>query len=201
LSRDQALAPALPAPARRERTRPFARFVEQTFFFWMLTTLGAQIAVPLPPDGVPMTFQSLAVLLAALSVGAAPGAAAMGLYLLTGVVGAAVFAGGAGGVEALLGQSGGYLVGFILCQPVVASIARRRGGEIRGWGAVTLATLAGSGVIFAIGVPWLAIVRGFDLARALEGGLYPFIPGLIVKSVLAVLIAKRVAPYAMRKIW
>lgn len=169
--------------------------------FANFVTLGAQIAVPLPPDGVPMTLQTLAVLLSALCLGPRLGMVSMGLYLVVGIIGAAAFAGGDKGIEAILGQTGGYLVGFVLCQPVVGAIARRRDGSVRGWLAIITAVLAGEAVIFALGVPWLAIVNQFSLARALEGGLYPFLPGTAVKTALAVLIARKAAPLSSRFAW
>jgi len=169
--------------------------------FPFLVGLGAQVAVPLPPDGVPMTLQTLAVVLAALCLGPKLGTVSMLLYVLVGVAGSAIFAGGEKGLGAILGQTGGYLVGFVLCQPLITSIIKRRDGTVRGWGAMAVGVLAGHAVIFAVGVPWLAIVNGFGLARALEGGLYPFIPGTIVKTIAAVYIGRLAAPWASRRIW
>lgn len=176
------------------------RLVGVGFFTWFVS-FGAQIAIPLPPDGVPMTLQTLAVVLAALCLGPRLGATSMLLYLVVGVAGAAVFAEGGAGAAAIFGQTGGYLVGFVLCQPVITSIIRRRDGSIRGWGALIVAVLAGHLVIFAVGVPWLAVVRGFGAWRAIEGGLLPFIPGLIVKAALAVVIGRLAVPWASRRIW
>lgn len=169
--------------------------------FTLLTSLGAQVAIPLPPDGIPMTLQTLAVVLAAVGLGPRLGMASMGLYLVVGMVGAGVFADGRTGLGVLMGQTGGYLVGFVLCQPVIARIIRGRDGRIRGWGAFVLAMLAGHAVIFALGVPWLALVRGFALERAIRGGFVPFVPGLIVKTIAAVVIGRLAAPLASRRIW
>lgn len=169
--------------------------------FSLLTSLGAQVAVPLPPDGVPMTLQTLAVLCAALCIGPRLGTLSMLLYLAIGVLGAQVFAQGGKGFAALYGQTGGYLVGFLVCQPVVGAIARRPDGSIRGWLALVVAVLAGNAVIFGLGVPWLALVNGYGPAEALRGGFYPFIPGLILKGAAAVAIGRLAAPMAMRRIW
>lgn len=169
--------------------------------FTLLTSLGALVAIPLPPDGVPMTLQTLAVVLAALCLGPRVGTASMALYIVVGMIGAGIFADGSAGIAVLAGQTGGYLIGFMLCQPVITTIIRRPNGEIRGWGAMILGVLAGHLVIFAIGVPWLAFVRDFSLARALEGGFYPFIPGLILKTALAVLIGRWACPWAMKRVW
>ena len=56
-------------------------------------------------------------------------------------------------------------------------------------------------MIFAVGVPWLAIVREFSLWRAIEGGMLPFLPGMVVKSVIAVLIGLACMPWCMRRVW
>jgi biotin transport system substrate-specific component len=169
--------------------------------FALLTSLAAQVHIPMPPDGVPMTLQTLAVLCAALCLGPRLGSISMLIYLAIGVVGGAVFAQGDKGFGVILGQTGGYLIGFVLSQPVVGAIARRRDGSTRGWLAMITAVVAGSAVIFAIGVPWLAVCNGFGLGRALEGGLYPFIPGLVVKSIAAVAIGRLAAPLASKRPW
>ncbi len=172
-----------------------------TLLFTFLVTLGAQVAIPLPPDGVPMTLQTLAVVMAALCLGPRLGVASMALYLVVGIVGAGVFADGSAGLGVLGSQTGGYLLGFIACQPVITTIIRRRDGSVRGWGAMVLAVLAGHMVIFAVGVPWLAAVRGFGLWRAIEGGFFPFVPGLLLKTAIAVVLGRYAAPRAMRRIW
>lgn len=189
---------ALPDHSRR---LAFLRDLLACSTFALLTSLGAQVAVPLPPDGVPMTLQTLAVLCAALCLGPRLGTGSMLIYLLLGILGGAVYAQGSKGVGVLLGQTGGYLVGFLLCQPVIGTIARRRDGAPRGWLAMIAAVLAGNAIVFGLGVPWLAITNGFGLGRALEGGLYPFIPGLIVKSIAAVAIGRIAAPLAARRPW
>lgn len=169
--------------------------------FAILTALGAHVAIPLPPDGVPMTLQTLFVVLAALCLGPKAGSMSMGLYVLAGVVGVPMFAGGAVGLEVILGQTGGYLLGFIACQPVVGWIVRGRDGLPRGWLALVAGVLAAHAVVFAIGVPWLAVVRDFTIGRAIEGGLVPFLPGMVAKSIAAVLIGLVVAPWCVRRIW
>ncbi|MFI4882232.1 MAG: biotin transporter BioY [Phycisphaerales bacterium JB064] len=169
--------------------------------FALLTALGAHISVPLPPDGVPMTLQTLFVVLAALCLGPKAGTLSMLLYIVAGMVGVPLFADGEVGLGVILGQTGGYIVGFALCQPIVGMIVRRSDGLPRGWLALIAGVLAAHAIVFAIGVPWLAIVRGFTLGRAIEGGLVPFLPGMVVKSAIAVLIGLVVAPWCMRRVW
>lgn len=192
---------AIAVPMPKTRSTVWLRDLLAASVFALLTSLAAQIAIPLPPDGVPMTLQTLVVLLAALCLGPRLGTASMVLYLAIGVLGGAIFAEGSKGVLVLVGQTGGYLLGFVCCQPVIGMIARRRDGSVRGWLAMIAAVLAGNAVVFALGVPVLALVNGFGLARALEGGLYPFLPGLAVKAVAAVAIGRLAAPIAARRPW
>lgn len=170
------------------------------------TQLWPWLAVPLPPFGVPQTLQTLWVILAAISIGPRFGLIAFAGYVLVGVLGVPVFAEGNFGPAILLGQTGGYLVGFVACQPVVAWIVRRRDGSIRGWLALIAASLAAHLVIFAIGVPWLWVAHAIDGLgttpwQAIEGGLLPFVPGMLIKTAIAVLIGRAVVPYAAKHLW
>jgi len=195
---------ARPVPAERRLTLELR--VGGMLLATFLTGLGAQVAIPLPPDGVPMTLQSLVVVLAAIGLGPRLGTMSIALYLAMGMVGAGLFADGRAGLGHLAGQTGGYLIGFLACQPVVGPILRRRDGSLRGWGAFVLAVLAANAVIFALGVGWLWAVRhqadpGYTLERALLGGLVPFLPGLALKCAIAVVIGRLAAPWATSRIW
>lgn len=172
--------------------------------FALLTALGAMVAVPLPPFGVP---QTLMVLLCALALGPKLGMASMLVYIGAGIVGVPLFAEGEAGWVTILGQTGGYLVGFLLCQPVAHAIIRRPDGSVRGWASVIVAGLAVHAVVFAIGVPWLYLVRRFDpsadpitLGRAVFGGFVVFIPGTVLKIAIATLLALMFLPPPTRQI-
>ncbi len=187
----------MPRLGLEARTRALLEVV----FFTLLLGFAAQVAVPLPPFGVPQTLHTLVVLLAALRLGPGLGTGSMALYALVGLAGLPVFSRGDAGPAVLVGQTGGYILGFIACQPVVHAIVRRRDGTVRGWGALILAMTAAHAVVFAIGVPWLAVVRQISLWDAIEGGFVPYIPGTIAKTVLAVLIGRYVAPLSTRRVW
>ncbi len=169
--------------------------------FTLLTSVGALIAVPLPPDGVPMTLQTLMVVLAALCIGPRLGAISMVLYVLIGMLGAGVFAQGEKGLGVILGQTGGFLVGFIACQPVIGAIVKDKHNVARGWLALIAGVLAGHAVIFAIGVPWFGIVNHYSVDLALAGSFYPYLPGMVVKAGLAVVIGLAAYPNAVRRVW
>tara|TARA_R110000782_G_scaffold102243_2_gene189223 strand:- start:3661 stop:4287 length:627 start_codon:yes stop_codon:yes gene_type:complete len=176
--------------------------------FALLTALGAMVAVPLPPFGVPQTLQTLMVLLCALALGPRLGMASMLVYIIAGIVGVPLFAEGEAGLVTILGQTGGYLLGFVLCQPVAHAIIRRPDASVRGWGSVVVAGLAVHAVVFAIGVPWLYLVRNLDpqadpitLGRAVFGGFVVFIPGTIIKVAIATLLAVMFLPGVARRLW
>jgi len=147
----------------------------------LFTALMAQIAIPLPFTPVPITGQTLAVLLVGAVLGARRGALSMLAYLAEGLVGLPVFAGGTAGVGRLLGPTGGYLVGFIGAAYVTGWLAER-GWDRRPMTAV-LAMLAGNGVLYLFGLPWLA--RFVGPTHVLSMGLFPFIPGDFLKVFLA----------------
>lgn len=169
-------------------------------FVWG-TGFAAQLAVPLPPFGVPQTLQTLVVALAAMSLGARWGAASMALYMVIGWVGAGIFAEGSSGIGVILGQTGGYLLGFVAAQPVISGLVRRKDGTVRGWGALTTAMLAGHAVIFVFGVPWLAVVRDVPAWDAFYGGCVVFLPGMVIKTVIAVMIGLAAWPASVRRFW
>jgi biotin transport system substrate-specific component len=149
----------------------------------LLTALCAQVSIPVPGSPVPITGQTFAVLLCGAALGANRGAAAMGLYLLLGVVGLPVYADADSGVHVVWGATGGYLVGFVIAGYVVGRLAEARLDRTP-LKALPLFTV-GSLIVFGIGVPWLAISADLTPAQAIAAGFTPFILGGIVKAVLA----------------
>ncbi len=189
-----------------ERSRALMLKAALTVFFTMLLGISAQFKIPMPPDGVPQTLQTLVVAVAAMGLGASWGMASVLLYLAIGALGAGVFAEGNAGIGVLLGQTGGYLIGFLVAQPVIHGIIRRSDRTVRGWGAIVTAMLAGHIVIFVLGVLWLTFLRGredetYTLMRGIKGGVIPFIPGMILKTIAAIMIGLAVWPRSCRKFW
>lgn len=146
----------------------------------LLTAGAAQVSVPLWP--VPITGQTLAVLLVGSALGARRGALSMLVYALLGVIGLPVFAGGSAGFAVLVSPSGGYIVGFVAAAALVGWIAERFGDRPLRNAALSFAL--GTVVTFAAGMAWLAISLGLDLQQTLEFGLYPFVLGGAVKALL-----------------
>lgn len=148
---------------------------------------SAQIQVPMQP--VPMTMQSLVVLLIGIAYGPRLGAATVMLYLLEGLVGLPVFAGFKAGPAALAGPTGGFLIGFVPAAALAGWLAAR-GWARNVWRSVAT-FVAGHAVLFASGVTWLGLLIGFE--RAVMLGLLPFLPGTVVKAALgaALVVAMR----------
>lgn len=145
----------------------------------------AQVSVKLPFTPVPITGQTLGVLLVGASLGPMVGALSVLLYLAEGAVGLPFFAEGRSGAS-LLGvasATGGYLWGFALAAGLVGWLARR--GWDRDVRSAIGAMFLGEVVIYAVGVPWLMAALGVSLEQALALGLAPFVPGDVVKLLLA----------------
>ena len=149
----------------------------------LLTALLAQVAIPVPGSPVPVTGQTLAVMLVGATMGMRRGVAAMGTYVLLGGLGVPVYSDGAGGISVVAGPTGGYLIGFVVAAAVMGGLAER------GWDRTPLRTLTlglvGQALIFAVGVPWLALVAGLGPAEAVAAGLTPFIAGGMIKAAIA----------------
>jgi len=164
--------------------------------FAALTALAARVELPLPLSPVPVSLQSLAVVLSGLLLGARIGALSQALYLLVGALGLPVFAGGAAGLDVLLGATGGYLVAFVPAAALAGWAGRREAGTARRLGWSFLTGLLAHAAIFALGLPWLMVVAELGIAETLEAGCTPFLPGAVAKSFVAAAIAtpRRVPP-------
>lgn len=154
----------------------------------LFVALFAQISIQLPFTPVPITGQTFAVLLVAAAMGLGHGTAAMVLYLLMGIVGLPVFADQAYGWDEVAGATGGYLVGFVLAGLVVGLLAEKRWDHR--FSSSLSAMLTGNVLIFLVGLVWLSVWLGDrglpnGLDETLQNGLYPFVPGEIVKLYLA----------------
>lgn len=173
------------APVLVDRMIPAARGRDAAVIVGgaLLVALLAQVQIPLGFTPVPVTGQTLGVALVGASLGARRGVLSLALYLALGAVGLPFYAGGAGGWEVLTGATAGYLVGFLPAAWLMGRLAQAR-ADRRPWTAF-LAFQAGSLVIFAFGVTGLALAGGYDAARAMELGWFPFIPGDLLKTAIA----------------
>jgi biotin transport system substrate-specific component len=165
-----------------ERVGTRARHIALIVLGALLIYLTARIAIPVPGSPVPVTGQTFGVLLVGGALGLRRGVASIALYVLIGLVGLPFFAEGKGGVQVILGATGGYLVGFVLAAALVGRLAEL------GWDRRILAAIAAmllaNAVIYVVGVPWLMVVAKMDLAAGIANGLTPFLVGDAIKLLL-----------------
>jgi len=151
---------------------------------WLVAGL-AQLEIKLPFTPVPITGQTLGVLLVGASLGTGLGVISMALYLLQGAIGFPFFSGGDSGVEflKLSSATGGYLFGFVLAAAALGWLSEC------GWDRTLRSSIGamflGEVVLYSVGIPWLMQALDVSLARALELGLAPFVIGDALKLLLA----------------
>ena len=145
-----------------------------------LVGLSAQVVIPLPFTPVPLTLQTLTVLLVGSALGSVRGLTSMALYLAVGVLGVGWFTQGRSGWEF---ASFGYILGFVLAAYLVGLLAERGTDRspLKTAGVMALGNLT----IYAVGVPFLMGYAHFNLGQALIAGVLPFLIGDAIKIVLA----------------
>lgn len=161
-------------------------------FAALIAALGVvpQITIPMA-GGVPITAQSMGVMLAGALLGAKRGGLAVVLFLVLVAVGLPLLSGGRGGAGVFFGASGGFLIGFPIGAFMIGFLFDRHTGQPGFVPSLIYVLIGGVGVIYLLGVPWLAQVAGISLSQALAGSL-AFVPGDLIKAVLTVLIAREV---------
>jgi len=175
---------ALAASPTRVRSRLAWRVLLAFAGSWLVAAL-AQIEIKLPFTPVPITGQTLGVLLVGASLGSSLGAVSLALYLAQGAIGLPFFSGGDSGLEflRLSAATGGYLWGFIASAAVVGALAERR------WDRSIRSSIGemflGELVLYAIAIPWLMQALDVPFTKALELGFTPFVVGDTIKLLAA----------------
>lgn len=159
--------------------------------FTALIALAAQVRVVIPGTVVPMTLQSAAVLLAALTLSPSRAVAATLAYVLGGAAGLPLFAPGSAG---LFGPTGGYLCGFVAAAWAASLVKGNRPGIIR----LATAGVVGMGVLFALGATWLSVWTKQSAIAALMTGVVPFLSKAALEVLLAATIARMLGAAANR---
>ena len=158
-----------------------------------LITLCAQVSVPFYP--VPVTMQTFAVILIGLTYGWRLGGITVALYLVEGAIGLPVFAGGKGGMIVLMGPTAGYLYGFFLAAVACGWFAER--GFDRSYFRLIVPLILGNVLLYTSGLIWLGNFIGWD-KPILDLGLYPFIPGDLLKIAMAAFLLPTAWKYVDR---
>jgi biotin transport system substrate-specific component len=160
--------------------------------FAALISAGGIIALPLGP--VPLALQNFFTLLSGLVLGPLMGAAAVGLFIVAGAIGAPVFAnnGSPMGIARIIGPTGGYLLGYLLGALVAGLIVGfpRPGVKVPLW-RIMLAAIAGVCVVYVPGLTRLKMFLNISWWQTLVAGFFPFIIGDTVKGIVSALIAPR----------
>ena len=153
--------------------------------FVILTSLGAFVRIPLPFTPVPLTLQTMFVLLSGAFLGSGLGAAAQLSYILLGLSGLPIFTGAGSGMLYILGPTGGYLLGFVFAGLFIGRFIKFSGARP----ALVFAIFCLSDLILlASGAIWLKFILGLSFSKALFLGIIPFIAGDMLKAFAASVI-------------
>lgn len=172
------------------------RSIIMAALFAALTAIGALITIPIGP--VPITLQDMFPMLAGLILGAEIGALSQIVYILIGLIGLPVLAGGTGGINSVFTPSFGYLIGFLLAAFVVGKISTKV--KKLTFTKAFLLCIVGMIVIYAVGIPYLYLILNNFLGKkvtiqyAIKVGFVLFIPGDIIKTIIVSIIASNVIP-------
>lgn len=150
----------------------------------VLLTLSAKVQVPSYP--VPLTLQTLAVLVLSAAYGWRLAGTTLVAYVLEGAAGLPVFAGPSPGYVSLMGPTGGFILGFVIAGLFVGWFAEQ--GWDRPLARLAGLMVAGHAIVFAVGLPWLAHFTGVEKAWLL--GVQPFLLATLVKTALAIALMR-----------
>lgn len=160
-----------------------------------LTAVGAFISIPVGP--VPITLQTMFVILSGMLLGGKLGALSQIVYIVLGLIGIPIFAGFTGGPQTILKPSFGFLIGFIFAAYVVGKITH---GEQRSTKKIWIASIVGTVVIYLFGLPYMYYIlnivmeKGFSFGAIMNMGCLLFLPGDLIKLVIASLVATKTVP-------
>ncbi len=158
-----------------------------------MTCILGPMALPIPFSPVPITLTNLVIYFTVALLGWKLGTLSYLIYLLLGLVGLPVFSGFSAGFGKLFGPTGGYLFGFIM----MAAIGGIFFEKFKNKFVIFAGLVAGTAICYLFGTVWLAHLAGLTFTQALAAGVIPYIPGDLVKIVLAVLLAPEIRKRVM----
>ena len=165
-----------------------------TALFTALTAVGGFISIPLGP--VPLTLQTLFVVLSGLILGSKLGALSQITYVILGLIGVPIFSGGTGGLTTVVSPTFGFLVGFIVAAYVIGKLTEKSKSLYK----IITSVIIGSFVIYLIGIPYFYFIftnylgKSINFYTALKLACIPFLTGDIIKAVIAIVLAKQLMP-------
>lgn len=149
--------------------------------------VASYIVIPLPFALTALSVQTLAVNLIALLLSPVEAGTAIVVYILLGAIGVPVFNGGNGGLNYILGPTGGFFIGFLIAVVLISAL---KGKTYRLQRYILVTVFVGIPVIYIFAVGWMVIVTGLSVKAAFLTGCAPFLPLDTVKCIVACLIAK-----------
>jgi len=173
-------------------TKLTAKDITQIGMFAALTAIGAFITIPVGP--VPITMQSFFVLLAGIILGSKKAVYSQVAYVLLGLSGLPIFSGFSGGFQHMLKPSAGFLLGYIAMAYCVGKIAERENAARN----ISFAVIAGTAVLYAVGLPYMygilniMLSKNLNIMQVLNMGMFMFIPGDVLKAVIAVYVGQNI---------
>jgi biotin transport system substrate-specific component len=150
--------------------------------FVILTSLGAFVRIPLPFTPVPITLQTFFVLLCGAFLGGKLGVTSQLSYILLGALGLPIFTGAGSGWSYLFGPTGGYILGFILATLFIGRFIKYAQNNLI---SILAVLCLGDLILLCCGVVWLRVILGLSLRKLLFIGFLPFIPGDLLKALVA----------------
>jgi biotin transport system substrate-specific component len=169
-----------------------------TALFTSLTAVGGFISIPLGP--VPVTLQTIFVVLSGLILGAKLGALSQITYVILGLIGVPIFSGGTGGLTSVVSPTFGFLIAFIIAAYVIGKLTENNKSLSR----IIYSVILGSLIIYAIGVPYFYLIftsflgKDINFYAALKYACIPFIPGDIIKATISIILAKQLIPRLLK---
>ena len=149
----------------------------------------------IPIGVVPISFTNLAIYLSLYVIGMEKGTISYIIYLLIGFVGIPVFSNFTGGPSKIVGPTGGYLIGFIIMSLIAGFIIDK---FIEQWYLCFVGMLLGTVVCYVIGTVWLSLVANLTIRAAISAGVIPFVPGDIIKILIAAFIGPQIRKRIMK---
>lgn len=157
-----------------------------TALFAAVICAAAPFVIMLPFSPVPLSLATFVIYIAAASINWKTGTLAVVLYLLIGMIGLPVFSGFTGGVQKLVGPTGGFLIGYIPCALIIGLLVDKL--EKKLW-IYPVSMVLGTAVLYALGTAWFMISLKYTLAAALMACVVPFLIFDAVKIVLASVVS------------
>ncbi len=169
------------------------RYLTLCALFAALCAVCSQIAIPLPM--VPINLALFAVHLSGALLGVRYGTLSMIIYLVLGLIGIPVFQGFKAGPSVLFGPTGGYIIGYFAAAATAGFTASRFGYRFY---PLCIGMVIGVILCYTIGTVWFIIIMHTNVLESLSLCVFPFLPGDIIKILLAALLAKRLHPILIR---